>query len=1001
MSGDPSGSDEDSVRGRLGRIKLSLPSNAIFRRMKARIEDMTAKATGITYWSAETKLAGNWCRKRHSSRTKSSKGCSPDTTDTEAIGLLDQFSQALNSIEALMRKQDDPQTPYRQLSQDEIQAQNERLDSIILRFSAHADCNTLLCALIPYQLKNVVDNSGRLIAHDLRLVALEGRGNGSMPFQLPTDMPLMEMPPKPAVFHGRDRLVESIVQRLCEMDNCHIPILGPGGIGKTSVAAAIINDSRVVARYGANRLFMSCEGVPTCDGIASMLAATLRLQHDTDARRIVPIYLASLERALLVVDNAETPLDSEGRVEVESWLGTVAGKPRVSLMITMRGSTPPSTVRWADICRLPLPPLSLTASKHTWLALNSNQDDKLNTLLVALDGLPLAITLMATLDQAATLSDLIDCAIPPTGWSVTVRPTQDSSINGEPKSLCDGPVKTGLAIREKERIRCLAPIREFVVRYHPIPSRYLVDVRQYYMQITEKAQSLRTAMSQESIEYLSSEFSNTLSVLRHFWTERSALSVEHRLKERLTDATFDLSAFSNFSSLGDCTGLLNHALRQLDAKRDRQHAAKCVMRIGDILETKGQLNESMKQYEASIRRYSSIGEQVGISQCRRGMSRVLEKRFKWNQAAAMLEEARIEFQAVGHSLGVAQCTQELGAILRMQTNYKEATTSLEEARIEFQAIGYSLGVAQCTQGIGDILRMQTNYKEARTRLEKAKIEFHGIGHRVGVAQCTQGIGNILRMQAKYEEATTNLEDARTEFQAIRYRLGVAQCTRGIGDILRMQAKYEEATLRLQEARIDSQAMGYRLGVAQCTLLIGDILGKQAKYEEATTRLEEARVGFQAIGDRLGVAQCTRSTSEILRMQAKYEEAIAIMEGVRVEFRTLGLPWDTADCTRSIGDTLGMQGQFGEAIATLEEARKQFEAIGLPHLMEECTKSIDNMRQRQELTSETTTAAWGVNESVGQQWAKRWVQRWDGHHELEYSEVWILPHGRRLRNREHL
>ncbi|EJU02705.1 hypothetical protein DACRYDRAFT_106768 [Dacryopinax primogenitus] len=348
MSGAPSGSYGDSVRCRIGRIKLSLPSNAIFDTLKTRIEDMTAKATGIT--SMIERREENCRQLAHKAAFVKDQVLQrmspPETTDTEAITLLDQFSQALNSIEALMRKQDDPQTPYRQLSHDEIEEQNERLDSIL-------------------------DFRGRLNAHDLRLVALEGRGNRSMLFQLPTDMPLMEMPPSPAVFHGRNELVESIIQRLCEIDNCHIPILGPGGIGKTSVAAAIINDERIVAKYGANRLFMSCEGLTTCDGTANMISAALHLQHDPNARPSVPVYLASLERAILVFDNAETPLDNEDREEVEKWFAIIAAK------LASRSSSR---------CEGLLPP----------------RDDELDALLTTLDGLPLAITLMATLDQAAT-----------------------------------------------------------------------------------------------------------------------------------------------------------------------------------------------------------------------------------------------------------------------------------------------------------------------------------------------------------------------------------------------------------------------------------------------------------------------------------------------------------------------------------------------------------------------------------------------------------------------
>ncbi|KZO89672.1 hypothetical protein CALVIDRAFT_531933 [Calocera viscosa TUFC12733] len=110
----------------------------------------------------------------------------------------------------------------------------------------------------------------------------------------PEGLLLAEIPPAPVVFHGRDDLVESIVELVCRRETCRIPLLGPGGIGKTSIAAIVIHNRRVKAKYGRP------------EGILNALAASLPVPPGSDVLRTVLTCLLSQDRILLVLDNLET-----------------------------------------------------------------------------------------------------------------------------------------------------------------------------------------------------------------------------------------------------------------------------------------------------------------------------------------------------------------------------------------------------------------------------------------------------------------------------------------------------------------------------------------------------------------------------------------------------------------------------------------------------------------------------------------------------------------------
>lgn len=57
------------------------------------------------------------------------------------------------------------------------------------------------------------------------------------------------MPSKPLIFYGRETVIEDIARRITAEGNPHVAILGPGGMGKTSVALAVMERDEVKAKF--------------------------------------------------------------------------------------------------------------------------------------------------------------------------------------------------------------------------------------------------------------------------------------------------------------------------------------------------------------------------------------------------------------------------------------------------------------------------------------------------------------------------------------------------------------------------------------------------------------------------------------------------------------------------------------------------------------------------------------------------------------------------------
>jgi predicted ATP-dependent serine protease len=142
------------------------------------------------------------------------------------------------------------------------------------------------------------------------------------------------LPPSPKIFHGRDSELNTVVTSLLQ-DSVRIAILGTGGIGKSTLAIAALQNAQVESKY-SQRYFVPCQSAPTCVGLVSMIADHLGLQKQSNLSRMVIQHLTHAPPSLLVLDNLETPWEpNSSRSEVEEFMSLLTDIPQLALVVGM------------------------------------------------------------------------------------------------------------------------------------------------------------------------------------------------------------------------------------------------------------------------------------------------------------------------------------------------------------------------------------------------------------------------------------------------------------------------------------------------------------------------------------------------------------------------------------------------------------------------------------------------------------------------------------------
>ncbi|KAJ6556148.1 hypothetical protein B0H19DRAFT_1376996 [Mycena capillaripes] len=341
------------------------------------------------------------------------------------------------------------------------------------------------------------------------------------------------LPAYPKIFHGRDAEVQHLTETLLG-DLPRVVVLGPGGMGKSTLAMAALHHPAVIEQYPL-RHFISCESAYTLPDLVSDIELHLVLRSSGQTSKAIVRHFQKCGPCLVVLDNLETPwepLNSRGRVE--DFLLLLASIPTLALLITMRGAERPGKVKWTRPFLAPLEPLSTSASRQIFSDIadepSIEEESTLTDLLDSSGRLPLAVTLMANIASFEGYSGTLSrWKVENTGLlsdgrdkrsnlekSITLSlgsPRIASSPDAKnllallsllpdgirPEDIMAGKVpipnvlhcqsllvRTSLAYMDlRGRLKALSPIREFIRLAHPPTPSLAQPLRVYFQDLLE------------------------------------------------------------------------------------------------------------------------------------------------------------------------------------------------------------------------------------------------------------------------------------------------------------------------------------------------------------------------------------------------------------------------------------------------------------------------------------------------------------------------------------
>ena len=667
-------------------------------------------------------------------------------------------------------------------------------------------------------------------------------------------------PPAPRACFGRADIINKIVG-LAE-NFIPIALIGPGGIGKTSIGLTVLHHDRIKRRFGDNRRFIRCDQFTTSSAnFLSRLSKVIGAGIDNPENLVNLRPFLSSKPTLIILDNAESILDPKV-TDAQGIYAAVEELSRVDnvcLCITSRISTIPPDCEPIDV-----PTLSIEAAHEAFYRIyrNGEQSDLVDNILDQLAFHPLSITLLATvghhnkwgMDRLGREWEKHRTSMLQTGqnWSLATAielslasPTfqelgadareflgviaffpqgvDENNLTWLFPTIPDGAnivdkfCILSLTHRSDGFITMLAPLRDYLSPKDPKSSFLLRTARNRYftrvsIDVHPNQPSFREARwiasEDVNVEYLLNVFITTDENSDDVWTACAGF-IKHLSwhKKRLT--------------------VLKLRIERLPD--DHQHKPKCLLQLSRLFGSVGNYTESKRL----------VSQALNIE--------------RWRGKGSQVAELLYSLSNSNRWLGLLQ----------------EGIQQVKESLEIYRRLGDTTGEAACLVRLAFLLQTDRQFDAAEEAATSVINLVPGEGNLFAVCKSHRILGEICQSKGDAERAIRHYNTALGVASSYDWHEELFWAHYALADLSRNESRFDDARSHLEHAKSHAANDAYTMGRA---------VELEAWVWCRQSRLKEARLGAQrAVGiyEKIGAARDVEGCRELLQViQAKLDSSLA-------------------------------------------------------------------------------------------------------------------------------
>lgn len=674
--------------------------------------------------------------------------------------------------------------------------------------------------------------------------------------------------------------------------SANIAILGTGGVGKSSLALAILHNRTIISSFERHRYFVRCDTARSAEDLLAAIAKELGLSGPKVMEQVPKVLADISPRALLILDNCEckassvvtksklstveTPWEPEdGRSEVEETLQRLSVIETLSLIITIRGQQCPRGTLWTK--PLGLTPFDLPSARLTFATIVPalEADPDLDELLKCVDCLPLAVTLLAAVAEGEpSVGNLL------ARWRVEkTKFVKDGSGNTQQGSLeasIEVSIQSARMKSEPSALQLLsllallpngisvADTQTTALGLRPSALGAVSMLRKVALVYDDPTNARIRVLSPIQI-YVSSQYPPTPALLESLQAHYARISQLGK-KVGKRDGMDALPKLT--SEAENIQAVVEHALTS-ESEGNKlswttvKWALEAATNLTDFLWYSGLGSTRSLDIAANVAR--NLQEPSGEADCLSSIGFVASGRAEYALAEDSYLAALERYRAQQNMAGEAECLRGLGFVAHHVADFEKAVPYFLDGIILFEKLGSKWGEGECLKGLAMISSATSNYDDASEKYARALQLFKDVGNATGEADCMRGEGYVaLNMGGadNLEAAAQSFAKARELFDKVGKLTGAGDCLQGMGRVELSRGNFEDSKLRFEEAYEVFNTVGHPWKKALCLKSLGDIAVKLSQEGEAKLIYEDALQLFTEVRNTKGEAECLSALAKL-------------------------------------------------------------------------------------------------------------------------------------------
>ncbi|HYY99820.1 MAG TPA: tetratricopeptide repeat protein [Pyrinomonadaceae bacterium] len=247
----------------------------------------------------------------------------------------------------------------------------------------------------------------------------------------------------------------------------------------------------------------------------------------------------------------------------------------------------------------------------------------------------------------------------------------------------------------------------------------------------------------------------------------------------------------------------------------------------------------------------SMRDWKSVMQIRAALNGFLYLRGYWDEAARTGEVAEAAARESGDEERATHFAIDVATVRRNRGEHEEAERIYNKALKIFSRLGNDLRVAVCLDRLGKIAQTQGRTEEAhRLYLESLSISKR-LGVEKSVARTLSNVGKLAQEQKDYDEAFRCYRESLEITRRLPDPQGIAITLRQLGLIAKSKGELSEARQLFGESLDISRRLGDQNGIAMTLRSIGQLEKELGNKTEAVKLFHEALRIYERLGSPSG------------------------------------------------------------------------------------------------------------------------------------------------------